>query len=528
MMKWNGYIVKMRNKIILRNSSIVITDYNLGDIPRLESYFTIFDKVTYTKFFKGMIYDEENKLLYLPRGLDLYFIKKFFEGEEPQREYNSDPYHETPEIGIRYLPRDDTQKEALAFILGKGQYYSNQNATQLSVNLNTGKGKTYITIASLTFWRARSIVIASTVGWLEQWRNCIGEYTNLDPEREVLIINGSVSIHKILNGITDISRYKVFLVTHSTLQSFGSTAGWDKITELFIKLQVYLKVYDEAHLNFDNICLIDFHTNTRKTLYLTATPGRSDETENFIYKLYFKNVPAIDLFDEENDPHTSYTALRFNSRPTPQDMRECSNNVYGLNRNAYTNYIVCNNQFYDMMYIIMDKIMKIGGKVLVYIGTLGAIDIIKSWIEDNYPEYRDDVGIYTSNIPKEIKYEQLQKTIILSTTKSAGAALDIKDLKATIILAEPFKSEILARQTLGRTRDPNTECIEVVDDGFRSITRFYNHKKPIFNKYASSCKEIKISLSELQERSNRLFKIRESVKKQCEDGNAIISYDIPE
>ena len=87
------------------------------------------------------------------------------------------------------------------------------------------------------------------------------------------------------------------------------------------------------------------------------------------------------------------------------------------------------------------------------------------------------IGVYTSVIPKEIKQEQLSKTIILSTTKSAGAALDIRDLKATIILAEPFKSEILAKQTLGRTRNPNTECIEVVDDGFRSISRFYNAKK---------------------------------------------------
>lgn len=516
------------SNIIVRNTSIVLTDYDLGNIPRLESYFTIFDKITYTKHHKGMLYDEVNRLLYLPRGLDLYFIKKFFDGVEPQKEYNSDPYFATPEIKIRYLPRDDVQKEALAFILGKGEYYSNQNSTQLSINLNTGKGKTYITIASMVYWRARSIVIASTVGWLDQWRNCIGEYTNLDPDREVLIINGSTSIHKILNGITDISKYKIFLVTHSTLQNAGSTFGWDIITKLFLKLQVQLKVYDEAHLNFDNICKIDFATNTRKTLYLTATPGRSDEVEDFIYKLYFKNIPSINLFDEENDPHTDYTALRFNSMPSPQDLRACSNNVYGLNRNAYVNYIVQNPQFYDLMYIVMDKIMNIGGKVIVYIGTLAAIDIVKSWIEEHYPEFRGDVGIYTSDIPKEEKFNQLQKTIILSTTKSAGAALDVRDLKATIILAEPFKSEIIARQTLGRTRNNNTECIEIVDDGFKKISRFYNHKKPVYDKYASSCREIKIRLNELQEKADRLYKIRESVKKQYEAGNALISYDYPD
>ena len=91
-------------------------------------------------------------------------------------------------------------------------------------------------------------------------------------------------------------------------------------------------------------------------------------------------------------------------------------------------------------------------------------------------------------------------------------------------MAEPFKSEILAKQTLGRTRNPNTECIEVVDDGFRSISRFYNAKKPIFSKYATECREIKISLNTLQEKADELFKIRESVKKQYDAGYSVIDY----
>ncbi len=67
------------------------------------------------------------------------------------------------------------------------------------------------------------------------------------------------------------------------------------------------------------------------------------------------------------------------------------NQAYGLNRNAYVNHIVCNNSFYDMMYIVMDKIIKIDGKVLVYIATNSAIDIVKAWIEENYPEFKDNI-----------------------------------------------------------------------------------------------------------------------------------------
>lgn len=512
------------NKVIVKNTSIVVNDYTLGDCPKIESYFTIFDRITFTKHLKGMSYDEDTKTLYLPRGLDLYFIERYLEAS-PVRDFSYDEYIQSPEILLRYLPRDDVQKEALSFILAKGEYYQNAKATQLSINLPTGKGKTYVTIASMAFWRARSVVIASTVGWLEQWRNCIGEYTNLDMNKEVLIINSSVTIHKILNDIIDVSKYSIFLITHSTLNNFGTNNGWKSIGELFRKLKVFLKVYDEAHLNFDNICMVDFYTNTRKTMYLTATPGRSDNIENFIYKLYFKNVPDINLFNPEDDPHTRYTALRYNSRPEPIEMKSCTNNVYGLDRNAYTNYIVQKETFYEMMYIVMDKVMSLKGKVLFYIGTNEAILVVKEWLEENYPEYRNDIGIYTSIIPKEQKPDELSKTIILTTTKSAGAALDIKGLKATFILAEPFKSEIIAKQVLGRTRDPNTECIELVDDGFRSISRFYNAKKPIMNKFAIECREIKIDYSTLSAKATELFKIRENVKWQYNKNYAVIFYN---
>ena len=51
---------------------------------------------------------------------------------------------------------------------------------------------------------------------------------------------------------------------------------------------------------------------------------------------------------------------------------------------------------------------------------------------------------------------ELDKRIILSTVKSCGAAVDIKGLKLTILLAEPFKSEVQTIQTFGRTRDKDT------------------------------------------------------------------------
>ena len=94
----------------------------------------------------------------------------------------------------------------------------------------------------------------------------------------------------------------------------------------------------------------------------------------------------------------------------------------------------------------------------------------------------------------------MNNKIILTTTKSAGAALDIPGLEMTIILNEPFKSKQLAIQTLGRTRAKDTMYIEVIDTGFKSIKYYYKSKLPVMNKYATKCSEIILSDNDLDQK----------------------------
>ena len=141
----------------------------------------------------------------------------------------------------------------------------------------------------------------------------------------------------------------------------------------------------------------------------------------------------------------------------------------------------------------MNILIKLNGKVLIYIGTNDAIFKTREWLVENYPDLAKDIGVYTSIVPKEEKALQLERRFILSTTKSAGAASDIKGLKAVVVLNEPFKSKVLARQTLGRTRDRNTYYFDIIDDSFVDIRRYYNAKKKIFSVYALDCKDINLN-----------------------------------
>lgn len=484
------------NKIIVYRTHIEINDYTMGDCPVVEKTFSIYDMTYHKRFPKGMIYDKERKVLMLPRGIDIGFLERVFQSE-PVVSSEVDPIGDIGSIGLKYKPRDEVQQEAIRFMLSMDKYKHNETSTMLSINLNTGKGKTYCAIATAAYLGFRSIVITDSVGWLEQWRDFFAEYTNITKD-EIYLISGTPSLMKLYNR--DISKYKVILSTHSTLKSIGDTQGWDKIRDFFKYCQIGIKFYDEAHLNFDNMFQIDCYSNTFITYYLTATPGRSDYREDAIYNLYFKNVPKINLFNVDEDPHTKYAAIRFNSNPNPVQVSSCKNN-YGLNRIAYTDYLVRNENFHHLLTILVNMAIRKPGKHLFYIGTNEAILYVRDWIYENFPELIGQVGIYTSIIPADKKPIELTKKIILSTTKSAGAAMDIKGLVETVNLAEPFKSKVLAQQTLGRTRDANTLYKDVVDTGFFYTKKYYEFKKPIFKKYASECVEINLNNEELVKRS---------------------------
>lgn len=483
------------NKIVVYRTHIEINNYRRGDCPQLEKTFSVYDRLYHRRFPKGMIYDEERGVLMLPRGIDIGYVERLLQSE-PVVDGTIDPIGDVGPIMLKYKPRDTTQQEAIRFMLSMDKYKRNENSTMLSVNLNTGKGKTYCAIATAAYLGYRSIVITDNIGWLEQWKNFFIEYTDITAD-EIYMISGAPSLMKLFNR--DISKYKVILSTHSTIKSIGDKQGWDKIRSFFTHCQIGIKYYDEAHLNFDNMFQIDCYSNTFLTYYLTATPGRSDAGEDAIFSLYFKNVPSINLFNIESDPHTKYAAIRFNSNPTPVNAASCKNK-YGLNRIAYTDYLVRNDNFQQLLIILVNMAIRKPGKHLFYIGTNEAILYVRDLIYQNFPELIGQIGIYTSIIPPDKKPRELEKKIILSTTKSAGAAMDIKGLVETVNLAEPFKSKVLAQQTLGRTRAANTLYKDIVDTGFYYTKKFYDFKKPVFKKYASECVEINMNKDDIDKR----------------------------
>ena len=483
-------------KILVKRTHIEVNNYREGDSSNLERFFSVWDKAYYKFFPKARKIDKGKKILYLPRGMNIGRLESYFD-VNATIDKKVDPFDRGIDIKLAFMPRDEVQKEAIRFVLGMQEYEYTKHKSQLSINLTTGKGKTYISIVSAAVLKVRTIMITSSIGWIDQWKDRIMEYTDTR-SNEIYVIAGISSIARIVNGKENIDKYKYILASHMTIKSYGDKYGWHKVGELFAKLRVGLKIYDEAHIDFDNICSIDFATNTYKTLYLTATPARSDPSENRIYQEAFRNVPAINLFDDDNDPRTRYIAISYSSHPSPEEISRCMN-AYGFNRIGYCSYITERPEFYKLLRALMTIIFR-KGKTLIYIGTNEAIMKVYNWMRVCYPEIADQIGIYTTLITnKEEKEQQLDKMIILSTTKSCGAAMDIKGLKLTIVLAEPFKSKVIAIQTIGRTRDVGTDYIDIVDTGFSHLNMYYHEKLKVFQKYATETAIVRLNDKQLNE-----------------------------
>lgn len=479
--------------LILKQTSIVIPDYELGDCEQLESYFTLFDRVNFQSYFYGVIYNEEKKELIIPRGVDISLVERIT-GRKAKVYNNADPVDHISPYNMKLLPKNKDQTSAIKFLAGLDEFKYTDNVSQLALNLDTGVGKTYCSVAYLGLISCRGLVITSAATVITQWIDRLKYYTDIKQE-EILILNSSQICIRITNHNYDISKFKIILATHGTIRSFATTYGWEMVGELFKKLRIGVKFYDECHKDFSNMYYIDYYTNTYKTIYISATLNRSDHNEDFVYQLYMKNVPYINLFNPENN-HTKYLALFFNSNPTHIQRNEIVDRRFGLNRPRYVEYLV-NTEEYEKMLILLftDYIFKLGynEKCLIYIGTNEAILKTFDLIYKNFPTIIDDVGIFTSLFSNNEKYKNLDKKIILTTTKSAGEAIDIANLKMTILLAEPFKSKLIAKQSLGRTRDNDTIYIEVVDRSFKKLIDFYNLKKSVFKMYSTECIEQEIS-----------------------------------
>lgn len=477
------------NKIIVNHTSIIINDYNLGDNEKLEKRLSIWDGVRHKYIPIAFMYNENTKQLFIPRGIDITYIEKIFNAPAEIR-YEPDPY-DNVSIKVKTMPKNDIQRKSISFLIGEEDFKYTKKYSQLLLNLPTGEGKTYVTSASLQFLSTKAIIITPIDKIKKQWYDTFVNMTDIQ-DGYICDISGSNVIKNLMKQKT--LKYKIYLVNHGTIIAYAKSNGWAAVHEFFKHIKVGVKIYDEAHLNFENILRIDLNTNTKKTIYLTATFERSDYKENSLFNTCFKNVIRYGYeVRQEIRRHIMYLAILYDSHPDLAEQAYMST-YRGFNKIRYAEYESNSDAFYEALAYAVKYFKNMDGKMLILSSTIDLVDKITDFLNKSFDDL--SVSSYHSKLTEDEKDKALQSDIISTTPKSAGTGVDIKKLR-TVIMCEAYSSTVQADQVSGRLREysdnDSTFYVELVDTGFKKVYNMYRGRLSVFKKKCSKLLSINLT-----------------------------------
>lgn len=489
-------IVSFLDKKSIRvfHTHIEVFPYEKGENERIERMLSIWIDAEYR--FDPMGYFIHNRILYLPRGLNIMLLEKEFNTEAITIRECS--YYETVKgVKMTTPPRNRIQMESIDFLTAEGNFKNALSYSQQALILDTGDGKTYSMINAIVQLKMRAIIITHQDKIKDQWIKSYLTMTNVTEDR-LVNIHGSEIVEKIMNDEID---GDYFFINHQTLKSLSKSHGYEGLENFFKKIKVGIKVYDEAHLSFRNILMVDAFSNIKKTFYLTANFDRSDPKEGRLFKKCFASVykfGEVTKDYEEKRKHIIYVPVIYRSNPTSLQVASVMNR-YGFSVINFSKYSLYEDDERTMIrhfFKIFDKACELDGKILITAHKIEHTAFIKSLLEKEYPDLGKTIStINSKNTVEENKIAKENADIICSTIKSCGTGADIKGLRCVINL-EPFSSKITANQLSGRLReyakDKDTYFFDLIDIAFPACEKQYKTKISRNSYLRKKCKEIHV------------------------------------
>lgn len=449
------------------NTHMELYPYALNDYPAIENLYIATDKFGGSEYACGFIIEDGK--LFLPRGTSISKIESMTGCQIIYKDEDDPVENMTHQFNALVDPRDHIQEESIKFL--------QEDEHQLGLNLYMGLGKTMCVSFAATKLSEKTIVITPSESIKNQWINTFMKMFDYISKNIMNIASSNIITGIMLDEIS-IRDTCIFLVNHQTLHSYMSQVGGYEFHKFFKKIGVGIKVYDEAHLNFANILLIDFFTNTKRTWYLTATFDRSDKTESACFKRAFQSVitygetQSYDVIDK----HVIYHVVNINSR-IDQKNRARLLAYPGFTASKYGKYAFFgddNQTMYKTILHILNLTKDVEGKILIFVPIIDAVDEVVSKLKKDFS--CKSVAAYHSRIPKDEKESAEKKDIIVSTIKSAGTGRDVPGLRI-VINTEALASKVVATQVIGRLRpyakDKDTYFFDCVDTAIANCVYYW-------------------------------------------------------
>ena len=355
------------------------------------------------------------------------------------------------------------------------------------ISLPTGSGKTFVTISAIQQLKMKPLIVVDKIALAEQWRDQFLFHTDLK-EDDIFILSGSESIEYAQKN----NPAKIYIAIHRTLGNM-LTDDINSVNILMRKLKIGIRIFDESHVEFKNICNINSFSNVRYTIYLTATPHRSQFAENKLYERVFKNIPYFDGKSLSGDRYHTVVLVKMNSKPDMATQGSVRTR-YGFSSAKWARYI--EEDGYDAFYENLDlllskfKLIERGMKTAIVLPTINLIKKVEHDLLRDHPEI--SLGTFIGEMKGDKRTEAREKTFILTNDKMFDKAIDVPGLEILINYVQ-FASSVKNEQLIGRLRyQPGkiAMMVDVGDSGFTETLRQFKIRKRFYKKYAKSITEI--------------------------------------
>lgn len=468
------------NSIILRQ-----VDFESDEYKKFEKAFSVYDEI-YHKYFSSVIFTHDENV-YIPASIGINMLKYFFKDTTITYNYVNVVKGASMHYEMLNKPKSTIQEEAISFL---NKMKTKNGSKQMFICLATGSGKTFVTITMIGILRKKAMIVVDSIDLANQWKREFLKHSNI-AEDKIKILSGKESVQ---DAIENNKNYYVYIAMHRTL---GMLMEEDphSINLLCTKLKIGTRVFDEAHVNFKNICQINAFSNIEYQWYLSATPNRSNFKDNSVYSKVFDNIPYYNgknVNVVENSRYCNVIIYKYNTLPPMEVIVGCktkkgfSSALWAryITNDGYEKYIECLKTI-----ITQFKFLEFKKKVAIVLPTL---QLIKQTKKDIDEAFNIDTGVLIGE--SKDRENEVGKQIFLTTDKMFDKGKDVQSLEVLINFC-PFSSLIKLEQMMGRIRyvpGKSHVFIDATDIGFSSCRNQLYNRKRFYKQKAKTIKENKI------------------------------------
>lgn len=386
--------------------------------------------------------------------------------------------------------------EARDYQIPMVDYMANPQQTIKVTNLQTGKGKTAVSLMAMVRMGLRT-VIQLRGGYVSRWIDDLeGLFTY--KKGDILVIRGRDALLSLINmALADDLDAKVIIITNKTLYKFFEEFEKNPLDnyygcrpeELYGLLKAGLRIVDEVHEDYHLSFRTDIYCNIQSSIHLSATLDTEDPFRRRMYDIalpqdcWYKGV--------EYDKYILSYALFYSASPEAmQKLRLSERGQDSYSHGAYEKSILKYKEIkqvyleactYPVQRFYIEDNWQGGQKCIVFCYLVEFCEVLRDHYRKLYPDLT--VEEYVAETDADVL-----KTadIIVSTIKSAGTAQDIPDLKVAVLTQAVRKKEANI-QTLGRLRklkrwpDVTPVFIYLNNTAIETHMKYHEAKKEIFH-----------------------------------------------